>query len=244
MSSHRKRKMHSCDVCNKTYSNQSELEVHKWKHQGYEKRWDGPYKCPNTSCSYSDITGINRGFKCPRQLQNHIKKCCRHVNEQESDADAIDVASINCANEDNRLLVDVPSDIPITCASVVEARTHDAFENPYPVVSAESIMHGSSEHRKSRMWKASWKAKWNISRDAIDELENAIVNGDVQFTADTYVSGRTLDRSLDNIYNIGVVIFSICVQFSNYISFHRSQLLLQTGLMWEWISPVSIHFLL
>ena len=36
----------------------------------------------------------------------------------------------------------------------------------------------------------------------------------------------------------------ICVHFSNNISFHRSQLLLQTGLMWEWISPVSPHFLL
>ena len=75
------------------------------------------------------------------------------------------------------------------------------------MVSAESVMSGPLEYRASRLWKASWKAKWSISRDAFDELEDAVINGAVQFTSNTHVSGRTLDRSLDNIYKIGVVMF-------------------------------------
>ena len=237
------RKMHRCTVCKKSYINKPELEAHEWTHKGFAKRMQGPYKCLNSVCPFSEEAGGKRGFKCRRQLQTHIHKCqfangqlqreeenvvdtgvsssfmesdktslssSPYVYENISPHDSSDTSchstydvSHTSSDSDNVLSEDSTS---ISCASSAVAPIKD-FVNPYPVVSAESVMSGPLEYRASRLWKASWKAKWSISRDAFDELEDAVINGAVQFTSNTHVSGRTLDRSLDNIYKIGVVMF-------------------------------------
>jgi hypothetical protein len=68
-------------VCKKSYNNKPELEAHKWTHKEFAKRMQGPYKCSNSVCPFSEEVGGKRGFKFRRQLKTHIHKC-QFVNGQ------------------------------------------------------------------------------------------------------------------------------------------------------------------
>lgn len=95
-----------------------------------------------------------------------------------------------------------------SCASAVVAVGDVQKVNPYPVINAESVVKGPLKFRSSRLWMASWKAKWNIPRTAMDEFAKGVNEG--KLTLESPASGRTLDRCIDKVYAKGVVCLMFC----------------------------------